>query len=233
MGAMALFGEKYGDVVRVVRYGDSVELCGGTHTPSTGTIGLFKIVSESAVAAGVRRIEAVTGAKALESIHHMEDLVRGIKNLMNNVPDLQAAIEKLIAENADARKQLEAVANEKAAQLAEKLEAQAQEINGIKVVCFDNSVDPVFVRNVATLLQKRVQNFALAGAFSYEDRPNLVLMYSNDLVAKGRNAGKDIREAAKFIQGGGGGQPGLATAGGKNVAGLKDAMDALVNIIKG
>ncbi len=231
MGAMALFGEKYGDVVRVVRYGDSVELCGGTHTPSTGTIGLFKIVSESAVAAGVRRIEAVTGAKALESIHHMEDLVRGLKNLMNNVPDLQAAIEKLIAENADARKQLEAVANEKAAQLAEKLEAQAQEINGIKVVCFDNSVDPVFVRNVATLLQKRVQNFALAGAFSYEDRPNLVLMYSNDLVAKGRNAGKDIREAAKFIQGGGGGQPGLATAGGKNVAGLKDAMDALVNII--
>ena len=233
MGAMALFGEKYGDVVRVVRYGDSVELCGGTHTPSTGTIGLFKIVSESAVAAGVRRIEAVTGAKALESIHHMEDLVRGLKNLMNNVPDLQAAIEKLIAENADARKQLEAVANEKAAQLAEKLEAQAQEINGIKVVCFDNSVDPVFVRNVATLLQKRVQNFALAGAFSFEDRPNLVLMYSNDLVAKGRNAGKDIREAAKFIQGGGGGQPGLATAGGKNVAGLKDAMDALVNIIKG
>ena len=233
MGAMALFGEKYGDVVRVVRYGDSVELCGGTHTPSTGTIGLFKIVSESAVAAGVRRIEAVTGAKALESIHQMEDLVRGLKNLMNNVPDLQAAIEKLIAENADARKQLEAVANEKAAQLAEKLEAQAQEINGIKVVCFDNSVDPVFVRNVATLLQKRVQNFALAGAFSYEDRPNLVLMYSNDLVAKGRNAGKDIREAAKFIQGGGGGQPGLATAGGKNVAGLKDAMDALVNIIKG
>ena len=233
MGAMALFGEKYGDVVRVVRYGDSVELCGGTHTPSTGTIGLFKIVSESAVAAGVRRIEAVTGAKALESIHHMEDLVRGLKNLMNNVPDLQAAIEKLIAENADARKQLEAVANEKAAQLAEKLEAQAQEINGINVVCFDNSVDPVFVRNVATLLQKRVQNFALAGAFSYEDRPNLVLMYSNDLVAKGRNAGKDIREAAKFIQGGGGGQPGLATAGGKNVAGLKDAMDALVNIIKG
>ena len=233
MGAMALFGEKYGDVVRVVRYGDSVELCGGTHTPSTGTIGLFKIVSESAVAAGVRRIEAVTGAKALESIHHMEDLVRGLKNLMNNVPDLQAAIEKLIAENADARKQLEAVANEKAAQLAEKLEAQAQEINGIKVVCFDNSVDPVFVRNVATLLQKRVQNFALAGAFSYEDRPNLVLMYSNDLVAKGRNAGKDIREAAKFIQGGGGGQPGLATAGGKNVAGLKDAMDTLVNIIKG
>jgi alanyl-tRNA synthetase len=230
MGAMALFGEKYGDVVRVVRFGDSVELCGGTHTPSTGTIGLFKIVSESAVAAGVRRIEAVTGAKALESVHHMEDLVKGLKNLMNNVPDLQAAIEKLILENADARKQLEAVANEKAAALAAKLEAEACEINGIKVVRFDNSIDPAIARNVALLLQKKVQNFVLAGAFAFDGRPNLLLMYSNDLVAKGRNAGKDIREAAKFIQGGGGGQPGLATAGGRSIEGLADALNKLVEI---
>ena len=229
MGAMALFGEKYGDVVRVVRYGDSVELCGGTHTPSTGTIGLFKIVSEGAVAAGVRRIEAVTGGKAEETIHHMEDLLKSLKNLMNNVPDLQGAIEKLVAENADARKQLEAVANEKAAQLAEKLEASAQEINGIKVVRFDRSVDPAIARNVALLLQKKVQNFALAAAFAFDGKPNLVLMYSQDLVAKGKNAGKDIREAAKFIQGGGG-QPGLATAGGRNVEGLAQALDALVEI---
>ena len=230
MGAMALFGEKYGDVVRVVRYGDSVELCGGTHTPSTGTIGLFKIVSEGAVAAGVRRIEAVTGGKAEEAIHHMEDLLKGLKNLMNNVPDLQGAIEKLVAENADARKQLEAVANEKAAQLAQKLEASAQEINGIKVVRFDHSIDPAIARNVALLLQKKVQNFALAAAFAFDGKPNLVLMYSNDLVAKGKNAGKDIREAAKFIQGGGGGQPGLATAGGRNVEGLAQALDVLVGI---
>ena len=206
MGAMALFGEKYGDVVRVVRYGDSVELCGGTHTPSTGTIGLFKIV------------------------HHMEDLLKGLKNLMNNVPDLQGAIEKLVAENADARKQLEAVANEKAAQLAEKLEASALEINGIKVVRFDHTIDPAIARNVALLLQKKVQNFALAAAFAFDGKPNLVLMYSNDLVAKGKNAGKDIREAAKFIQGGGGGQPGLATAGGRNVEGLAQALDTLVDI---
>ena len=230
MGAMALFGEKYGDVVRVVRYGDSVELCGGTHTPSTGTIGLFKIVSEGAVAAGVRRIEAVTGGKAEEAIHHMEDLLKGLKNLMNNVPDLQGAIEKLVAENADARKQLEAVANEKAAQLAEKLEASALEINGIKVVRFDHTIDPAIARNVALLLQKKVQNFALAAAFAFDGKPNLVLMYSNDLVAKGKNAGKDIREAAKFIQGGGGGQPGLATAGGRNVEGLAQALDTLVDI---
>ena len=230
MGAMALFGEKYGDVVRVVRYGDSVELCGGTHTPSTGTIGLFKIVSEGAVAAGVRRIEAVTGGKAEEAVHHMEDLLKGLKNLMNNVPDLQGAIEKLVAENADARKQLEAVANEKAAQLAEKLEASALEINGIKVVRFDHTIDPAIARIVALLLQKKVQNFALAAAFAFDGKPNLVLMYSNDLVAKGKNAGKDIRDAAKFIQGGGGGQPGLATAGGRNVEGLAQALDTLVDI---
>ena len=228
MGAMALFGEKYGDVVRVVRYGDSVELCGGTHTPATGTIGLFKIVSESAVAAGVRRIEAITGAKALESMHQMEDMVKNLKNLMNNVPDLQGAIEKLVAENADARKQLEAIANEKAAALAAKLESAAAETNGIKVVRFDHSIDPAIARNVALLLQKKTQNFVLAGAFSYDNKPNLLLMYSNDLVAKGKNAGKDIREAAKFIQGGGGGQPGLATAGGRNVEGLPEALNKLV-----
>ena len=230
MGAMALFGEKYGDVVRVVRFGDSIELCGGTHTSNTGTIGLFKIVSESAVAAGVRRIEAVTGAKAMESLHHMEDLLKSLKNLMNNAPDLQAAIEKLVVENAEARKQLEAVANEKAAALAEKLATKAEEVNGIKLVRFDNSMDPAIVRNVALLLQKKVENFVLAGAFAYDEKPNLVLMYSNDLVAKGKNAGKDIREAAKFIQGGGGGQPGLATAGGRTVEGLSEALNKLVEV---
>ena len=230
MGAMALFGEKYGDVVRVVRYGDSVELCGGTHTPSTGTIGLFHIVSESAVAAGVRRIEAVTGAKAVEYVHQLEDTMKNLKGMFNNVPDLTAAIEKLVAENAEARKQLEAIANEKAAALAAKLETEAQDVNGVKLVKFDLSMDPAIVRNVALLLQKKAQNLVLAGAYSFDGKPNLVLMYSNDLVAGGKNAGKDIREAAKFIQGGGGGQPGLATAGGRNLEGLKDALEKLVEV---
>ena len=230
MGAMALFGEKYGDVVRVVRFGDSVELCGGTHTSSTGTIGLFKIVSESAVAAGVRRIEAITGGVAVESIHQMEGLLKNLKGLMNNAPDLQGAIEKLVQENADARKQLEAVAAEKAAALADRLLAEAEDLNGIRVARFDSSLDPQLVRNMALLLQKKAQNLALAGAYAFDGKPNLVLMYSNDLVAKGKNAGKDIREAAKFIQGGGGGQPGLATAGGKNPDGLKQALDTLVSI---
>ncbi len=230
MGAMALFGEKYGDVVRVVRFGDSVELCGGTHTSSTGTIGLFKIVSESAVAAGVRRIEAITGGVAVESIHQMEGLLKNLKGLMNNAPDLQGAIEKLVQENADARKQLEAVAAEKAAALADRLLAEAEDLNGIRMARFESSLDPQQVRNVALLLQKKAQNLVLAGAYAFDGKPNLVLMYSNDLVAKGKNAGKDIREAAKFIQGGGGGQPGLATAGGKNPDGLKQALDTLVSI---
>ena len=230
MGAMALFGEKYGDVVRVVRFGDSVELCGGTHTSSTGTIGLFKIVSESAVAAGVRRIEAITGGVAVESIHQMEGLLKNLKGLMNNAPDLQGAIEKLVQENADARKQLEAVAAEKAAALADRLLAEAEDLNGIRVARFESSLDPQQVRNVALLLQKKAQNLVLVGAYAFDGKPNLVLMYSNDLVAKGKNAGKDIREAAKFIQGGGGGQPGLATAGGKNPDGLKQALDTLVSI---
>jgi alanyl-tRNA synthetase len=230
MGAMALFGEKYGDVVRVVRFGDSIELCGGTHTRSTGTIGLFKVRAESAVAAGVRRIEALTGASAEQGIQMLEDMLKTLKGLFNNAPDLVDTIHKMIAENTDARKQLETIANEKAAALAEKLEKNAAEMNGIKVVKFDSSADPAIVRNVALLLQKKVENFVLAGAFAYDGKPNLVLMYSNDLVAKGKNAGKDIREAAKFIQGGGGGQPGLATAGGRNVEGLPEALNKLVEV---
>jgi alanyl-tRNA synthetase len=171
MGAIALFGEKYGDRVRVVRFGESIELCGGTHTSSTGTIGLFKIVSESAVAAGVRRIEAITGGVAVESIHQMEGLLKNLKGLMNNAPDLQGAIEKLVQENADARKQLEAVAAEKAAALADRLLAEAEDLNGIRVARFESSLDPQQVRNVALLLQKKAQNLVLAGAYhkSYEE----------------------------------------------------------------
>ena len=182
------------------------------------------------MAAGVRRIEAVTGARAVESVHQMEDLLKTVKGLFNNVPDLTGAIQKLVTENAEARRQLEEIAAEKAAALAEKLEAAAEDMNGIRVVRFDNSVDPAIARTVALLLQKRMQNFVLAGAFAFDGKPNLLLMYSNDLVAKGKNAGKDIREAAKCIQGGGGGQPGLATAGGRLLEGLPAALDKLVEL---
>ncbi len=228
MGAMALFGEKYGDVVRVVRFGDSVELCGGTHTRSTGTIGMFKIVAESAVAAGVRRIEAVTAEAAENQLDSFVEMLKTVKGFFNNVPDLTAAIRKLVEENADAKKQLEAIAQEKAADLAAKLEAGAEEVNGIRLVRFEHSVDPALARNVALNLQKKATNLAVAGAFAFDGKPNLILMYSDDLVAKGKNAGKDIREAAKFIQGGGGGQPGLASAGGRLVDGLPSALKCLV-----
>ena len=230
MGAMALFGEKYGDVVRVVRFGDSVELCGGTHTSATGNIGLFKIVSESAIAAGVRRIEALTGEAAENYVYTMEQMLRGARSFFNNTPDLASAIQKLVEENADARKQLEAAAAEKAAQLAERLYAEAREVNGIRVATFEMAVEPGFARNLALLLQKKAENLVLVGAYQFAGKPNLLLMYSNDLVAKGKNAGKDIREAAKLIQGGGGGQPGLATAGGRDASALKDALATLIDL---
>ena len=230
MGAIALFGEKYGDVVRVVRFGESVELCGGTHTGATGNIGYFRILSESAIAAGVRRIECVSGAAAETVVNNMEDLLRTARGFFNNVPDLAGAIKKLVEDNAEARKQLEAAAAEKAEQLAEAVSAKAEVIGGVRVAKFELSVDPAMARNVALLLQKKAENLVLAGAFAYAGKPNLILMYSDDLVAKGKNAGKDIREAAKLIQGGGGGQNGLATAGGRNLDGLKAAMDCLTEL---
>ena len=230
MGAIALFGEKYGDTVRVVNFGPSTELCGGTHAGSTGRIGFFKIVSESAIAAGVRRIEAVTGEAAEQMVSGMQEMIRSARSFFNNVPDLAGAISKMIEENASFRKSLEEAAAEKAARLAEAVEARAEEIGGVKVARFDHSVDPQLARSMALLLQKSAENLVLAGAFEWDGKPNLLLMYSNDLVAKGRNAGKDIREAAKFIQGGGGGQPGLATAGGRSVEGLPAALDALIEV---
>ena len=233
MGALALFGEKYGDRVRVVKFGPSAELCGGTHASATGNIGFFKIVSEGAVAAGVRRIEAVTGEAAETLVRTIQNTLQAAKSFFNNAPDLTGAIHKLVEENAGFKKEIEDFMAEKTAQLAKKLMENAEQAGDIKIIRMELSADPAMVRGAATLLQKELKGTALAGAFQWEDKPQLILMYSQDLVAAGRNAGKDIREAAKFIQGGGGGQPGLAMAGGKNVEGLKDAMEALVNIVKG
>ena len=230
MGAIALFGEKYGDVVRVVKFGGSVELCGGTHAASTGRLGLFKILSESAVAAGVRRIECVTGAAAEAYVKGLEDVLRSARSFFNNVPDLTGAIRKLVEDNAEIHKQLEEAAAEKATQFAERVSATAGTVNGIRVARFDLSVDPALARTAALLLQKKAENLVLAGAFEFAGKPNLVLMYSADLVAKGKNAGKDIREAARLIQGGGGGQPSLATAGGRDVDALPAALDKLVEL---
>ena len=231
MGAIALFGEKYGDRVRVVKFGDSVELCGGTHAGSSGRIGFFRIVSESAIAAGVRRIEAVTGEAAEDLLDTFTDTLKGIRAMFNNVPDIASAITKLISDNAEAKKKIEEYAREKAAAFAKVLTEHAEVVNGINIATFDREMDPAMFREAASILQKEVTNFALAAAFKFEGKPQLVLMYSSDLVAAGHNAAADIKAAAKFIQGGGGGQPFLASAGGRNVDGLKDALDKMVETI--
>ena len=234
MGALALFGEKYGDSVRVVKFGPSVELCGGCHVSATGRIGFFKIVSEGAIAAGVRRVEAVTGVNAEQFVASMQDTVKAARAAFNNAPDLVAAIKKLVDDNAALKKQAEEFAKQKTAEFAKAIKASAKEVNGIKLIVVDQAVaegmNPAMVREAALLLQKDAESTALAAAFVFEGKPQLALMYSADLVSKGKNAGADIREGAKFIQGGGGGQPGLATAGGKNPDGIKDALEALVAI---
>ncbi len=227
MGAMALFGEKYGDRVRVVKFGPSVELCGGCHTSATGNIGFFKILSESAIAAGIRRIEAVTGEEAETYVSGIQTLLKTARSFFNNVPDLAGAISKMVEDNATFKKQAEEFARQKAADFAKKLSERAEEVNGIKLLVSQAPIEPAMVRNAALALQKEMTRTAIIAAYEYEGKPQLLLAYSDDLVAAGHNAGKEIREAAKSIQGGGGGQPVLATAGGKDVAGLSDALEAL------
>ena len=227
-GAMALFGEKYGDRVRVVRFGDSVELCGGCHTKATGTIGFFKITGESAVAAGIRRIEAVTGLEAEMVVDGMENALRAAKAFFNNVPDLAGAIRKMILENDDYKKKMEEVMRERTVLLKSDLVSKAVEKEGRRIVILDAFTNPLMLKNAAFMLQNETENLAIAAAFEADGKPQLLLMYSRDLVAAGKNAQADIKAAARFIQGGGGGQPGLATAGGKNLAGLPEALEALV-----
>ena len=233
MGAIALFGEKYGDRVRVVKFGPSVELCGGCHVSATGKIAIFKILSESAIAAGVRRIEAVTGVGALEYVCSLEKTIRDAKALFGTPQSLLGAIERTLADNAAYKKQADEDEAKRTVYHAEKLLSEAQTVNGVRLIVYtDETRNPVLVRNIATLIQKQTKEAtAFIGAFQFEGKPNLVLMYSKELVAAGRNAGADIREAAKFIQGGGGGQPGFATAGGKDVAGLDAALKSLTEKI--
>ena len=234
MGAMALFGEKYGDRVRVVKFGDSVELCGGCHAAATGQIGFFKIVAESAIAAGVRRIEAVTGPYAEKVVDAMEHSFRAAKALFNNAPDLAGAIGRLIEENEHFRKEVEAIAREKSAAFKKTILEMSRPVNGINVVTISPEkaaqINPDIVRKACQMLQKEAENLVVAVACEFGGKPQLMLMYSDDLVRKGRNAGTDVREAAKLIQGGGGGQPGLATAGGKDSSGLAAALETLVTL---
>lgn len=229
MGAMALFTEKYGEFVRVIKFGDSVEFCGGTHTSATGNIGYFKIVSESAVAAGVRRIEAVTGEAAEELIDNTQDTVNTMRKLLNNAPDIAQSLAKLISDNDSIKKDVEELQKERAVALKNTLLGRAESVNGINVIRYHGPIKPEVIKSVAFMLKNEATNTVFAAGTVFDGKPTLTLMYTDDLVASGMNAGKDVREAAKLINGGGGGQPSLATAGGKDVAGLLDAIEAMVS----
>ena len=234
MGAMALFGEKYGDDVRVIKYGPSVELCGGCHVSSTGRIGSVRIVMETSIAAGIRRIEAVTAAKADELYYAQVDVMTGLRALFNNAPDLTSAITKAIKENAQLKKDVEAFMVEKLELYRDKLIARAEDYHNIKLVRITGDVEPGMIRGVLPLLKGRFTDvkFALVGATQWEGKPMISVFLSQPLVEAGHNAGQMIKSAAKHIQGGGGGQPQMATAGGRNAEGLQDAMEEMLTALE-
>ena len=231
MGAMALFGEKYGEEVRVIRYGDSVELCGGTHVDNTGNIGMIRIISESSIAAGIRRIEAITGENVEKAIDEMADTLSEIGTMLHNAPDVRGALRKAIEENADLRRQADEYMKERTAMLARQLLDSAKMVNGVKVVVIQGPRIPEVVKNVAFAVRElSPENTAFVGTtHDISGKPLLTLMLTNDLTANGMNASKIIREAAKAIKGGGGGQPGFAQAGGKDKDGLSAAMDSILS----
>ena len=230
MGAMALFGEKYGDDVRVIKFGPSVELCGGCHVASTGKIGALRIVMETSVAAGIRRIEAVTAEKADELYYKQVDTLNSLRGMFNNAPDLAGAIRKAIEENADLKKQIEGFMAEKIARYCDELLAKAIEYNGIYLIRLEGEADHNVLRQVPAILKTKFPEgkYALVGATQQEGKPMISVVLSQALVDAGKNAGQIIKSAAKNIQGGGGGQAWMATAGGRNAEGLAAAMEEML-----
>ncbi len=231
LGAIALFGEKYGDTVRVVQFGSSVEFCGGCHAKSTGRLGMVKILSESSVAAGVRRIEAITGAKVEEMMYQVVDTTAQIRHLLNNAPDITAALKKAFEENDALKQQVAEVMREKAAMLKQQMIESKQDINGATVLKAISTLPAEFVKDIAFQLRAEVENALVVIGSQNEGKPLLTAAASDSLVQQGVNISKNIREAAKLILGGGGGQPHFATAGGKNPEGLISAVDKLIEIL--
>ena len=231
LGAIALFGEKYGDHVRVVQFGQSVEFCGGCHVKATGQIGMFKIVGECSVAAGIRRIEAITGQKVEEALYQLQDGMEQLRQLFNGIPDVHGAIERLISENAGMKKQAEEFIHEKAQAYKAELLRTAKEKDGVSVISGKTILPAEAVKDIAFQLRAEVEN-ALVVIGSVNDGKPLLTCAASDLLVKenGVNVGKAIREAAKLMQGGGGGQPHFATAGGKNPDGLSAAIDKFVEL---
>ena len=232
LGAIALFGEKYGDHVRVVQFDDSVEFCGGCHAKSTGRLGMVKILSESSVAAGVRRIEAITGEKVEQMLYQISDSLNDLRQLFNNTPDLHASIMKFVNENAQLKKQIEDTMREKAMQLKQTMKDGAKEMNGVTVMtAVAPGLTPDFAKDIAFQLRAEVPNSLVVIGSSADGKPMLTASISDSLVEQGVNVGKNIREAAKLIQGGGGGAAHFATAGGKNADGLLSAISKLVELL--
>ena len=231
LGAIALFGEKYGDKVRVIQFGTSVEFCGGCHASSTGCIGMVRILSESSVAAGVRRIEAITGKAVEEAMDKQQDLLAGLRSLFNNAPDLEGTIRKAINDNAELKKQIEDVMHERAAALKQDMLAKQKEMAGFKVLSAITPLGAEYVKDIAFQLRAEVENSVVVIGSVTSGKPLLTAAASDSAVATGVNIGKNIREAAKLIQGGGGGQPHFATAGGKNPDGMIAAVEKLIEIL--
>ncbi len=231
LGAIALFGEKYGDEVRVVQFGSSIEFCGGTHVSATGKIGMMRIVSESSVAAGVRRIEAITGAKLEYLMDELQNTLNDIRAFFNNAPDLRMTIRKYIEENTSLKKKVEEYIHENEVSLKEKLKEKAKEVHGITVIQAVLPIPANSVKNIAFQLRGEIkENMLFAVGSIEENRPMLTVMISDNLVATGLKAGALVKEAAKLIQGGGGGQPHFATAGGKNADGLSAAVAKVIEL---
>ena len=231
LGAIALFGEKYGDKVRVVQFGKSVEFCGGCHAKSTGRLGMVRILSESSIAAGIRRIEAITGSKVEEMIDHVQDTVTSIRELFNNAPDLTAAIKKYIEDNQSLKKQIDEFKAQKAQEIKKMLDERAKTVNGVKVISGVVIADAQSIKDITFQFRTQYnENLLVAIGNVSENKPGLTVALSDDLVKEGKNAGKIIREAAKLIQGGGGGQPHFATAGGKNPEGLNMAVEKVIEL---
>ena len=232
LGAIALFGEKYGDKVRVMRFGPSCELCGGIHATSTGRIGFFKIISESSVAAGIRRIEAKTGKECEELLYQTEDMLRCVKAFFNNAKDLQGVIKKYIEEHDSMKKEIEGFQAQAVERAAKQLVDKAREVNGVKVVTAVLPMAPAAAKDLAFKIRAAVEGSLLCVLGTHADnKPQLSIMMSDDMVSDhGLNAGQMVREAAKLIQGGGGGQPHFAQAGGKNVDGLSAAVDKVIEL---
>ena len=230
-GAMMLFGEKYGDRVRMVRFGTSVELCGGTHTRATGTIGLFKILNESAISAGVRRIEAVTGEQAERILYAAEDTLTSLGEALHN-SQVEAAVRKMIESNDALSKELETMRREQVAQWAEKIAASTPVREGMQLIAMQTDRRADFIKDLAYNLRSRSPQLVFVVGTVSEGKPSLTVMLGEEITSRGVNAGAVVREAAKLMQGGGGGQAFFATAGGKNPDGLQAAIDKAVELIR-